>query len=818
MNPHALKVLDYAILLDYLSNYTESEVTRHRIRNLKPITNHKILLKQLDELSEFRYLKSSGQKIPAFSGPTSELFRSIESSRTRGWRLLPEKIFAIGDILIKAANLREGLLKLENIPLLKFKIKKLILLPELRNRILKTVNHKGEIEDRASQELGRIRRQMRKFQERIRNRMEELAGAMYKKGALQDPIVTIRNGRFVLPVRAGSARDVPGVIHDRSSSGATFFIEPKVSVADNCALGKLENEEFQETNRILTDITELIGKKAEDLLENLETVIQMDLLQAKARFCDEIKATPVTLKKTSIAILKDCRNPLLLLHRLYSHSKEENTKSVIPIDLTIDETNRILVITGPNTGGKTVALKTMGLTVLMVQTGLHPVCNENSSIGIFSDIYADIGDEQSLEQNLSTFSAHVKQIIEIIENADHNSLVLLDELGAGTDPAEGSALGISVLSDLKRRNAWVVATTHHNSIKAFAFTTQGIANAAMEFNIKTLEPTYRILMGRIGQSNALTIAERLGFPGRLIEEARKHMEGKILDLQEMLDKVEKSRISAEKQINRATSERSRAKELRKAREDVLCKAEKDARIIIEKATNKSQEILSELLSERKQLKEEIRNFRKKTLSRGIRITPEIKSLDSHGKKLSKLADKVSSLREQSYPERINEGDEAGDIQAGDTVWIKRFQLEANVITKESDKRVVVDVAGKKMRISVNDVQKVRSASRKNQFGNDLQKNRFSVTVETIETDPPELRLNLVGKRVDEALDELQRYMDQVIQCRISQITIIHGFGTGRLQDAVIKYLKRVKEVVRARSGNPNEGGGGVTVVEMNLGN
>jgi len=815
MNSHALHVLDYPVLLEYLSNYTTSEVTRQLILNLKPETDYKLLNQQLAELAEFRYLRSSGQDIPDYSGPKSELFKSIHSSRTIGWRLQPVKIYAIGDVLTKASLLRLGILKLEDIPLLKTRVKKLILLPELRNRIMKTVNHKGEVEDRASQELARIRRKIRKYREKIRENMENLASSLHKQGALQDPIVTIRDGRLVLPVRAGFSREVPGVIHDRSSSGSTFFIEPKASVEDNIALGKLENEEFQEINRILTDITALIGEKADVLLENLEIVIQMDFIQAKAKFCDEIGANPVHLCKTPMANLKETRNPLLVLHRLYSTG--ESQSAVVPIDLNIDENSRILVITGPNTGGKTVALKTLGLTVLMVQTGIHPICSDTSTIGIFTNIYADIGDEQSLEQNLSTFSSHVKQIIEIINNADYQSLILLDELGAGTDPTEGSALGIAILSELLRKNTWAIANTHHNSIKAFAFTTMGIANAAMEFDIRTLKPTYRILMGRIGQSNALDIASRLGFPDRLLAEARQHIEGKTLNLQEMLDRVEKSRISAEKQISKAINEKSRAKELRKAREDVLKRAEKQASEIIEKATAKSQRILAELMQERRELKADIKKVRRSMKSEGITVSIEQDEMEKHGKKLRELSENVNNIREEILADQLDVKEIKGKIQEGDTVWIKRFQVEAVVLKKESESRFLVDMGGKRIRVTDDSIKKIKSARRKKQ-GQKHSGHRkdVQVTVETVSMEAPELRLNLIGKRVDDAVDDLHRYMNQIIKARVSQVTVIHGFGTGRLQNAVVKYLKQLKEVSRARSGTPAEGGGGVTVVEMDL--
>ncbi|HPQ39970.1 MAG TPA: endonuclease MutS2 [bacterium] len=814
MNPHALSVLEYDQLLMYLSRYTDSELVREKILNIQPSTDVRELTASLKELTEFRDLRNSGEDIPPIRGPEIDLTRSITSSKTIGWRLSPESIAAIGKLMTMTETIQTGFMKLTGIPLLKERISRLVILKELHRTILKTVNEKGQIDDRASSELMKIRQGIRRQQERIRSRLEEMAIKLYEKGALQEPIVTLRNNRYVLPVKAGSVRDVPGNVHDRSSSGATFFIEPKGSVSDHNALTRLEAEELQEINRILREITESIGARADQLLENLSIVIDLDMLQARARFCDELNAIPIFPQQEPMVDLKGAVNPLLLLHRLFSSNPEERRREVVPLDLKIDDEARILVITGPNTGGKTVALRTVGLIVLMIQSGLHPPAEEFSRIGIFDDVYADIGDEQSLEQSLSTFSSHVRQIIDILGHADHRSLVLLDELGAGTDPAEGSALGIAILKELNRRNAWTIANTHHNSIKAFAFTTDGISNAAMEFNADTLEPTYRILMGRIGQSNALSIAERLGFPKHLLTEARQHIEGKVQDLQQMIDRVEVSRIQAERQIARASNERFRARELRQAREDVLNRAEKEARGIIDRAVRESETLLAELHRERDSLKAEIRRLNAQQVIEPDTIEAMKQALHHHRDQAAELTDRLESTREVGYH---GSGGPLlpGTPEPGDTVWIKRFRLEAEVLEREGDDRLWVRMQGKRIRIPADGVRLVRKISEPagDTSGTPVLK-PVQVHVESADVEPPPLRLNLVGKRVDEAIDELDRYMDHVIRSGLPQVTIIHGFGTGKLQDAVVRYLKRTRQVISARSGDSSEGGGGVTVVRM----
>lgn len=809
MNTHALKVLGYAQLKEFLSRYTDSEITQQKVLSMKPSRNYKLILSQSMELAEYRYLLTSGQIIPSFSAPKTFLIESFQSSTIKGWRLSPEKIAATGELLQQVEAVRKGFIDLENIPLIKDRVAKLTVLPELTRMIIKSVSPEGEILDKASSELARIRRTMKRHQDRIRGKMEEMAEFYYKKGVLQDPIVTMRQGRYVLPVRAGSIRELPGIVHDKSSSGATFFIEPNVSINDSNALSKLEADERHEVQKILLALTEAIGKKSDLLKENLEIIVEMDFIRSKAHFSEEIKATCIPIKPSPYIDLKGCKNPLLLLHRLHSPIQEERNKPVVPIDIELDPEERMLVITGPNTGGKTVALKTLGISLLMIQSGLHPVCSEFSSFGIFDNIFADIGDEQSLEQSLSTFSSHISHIITILEEADMNSLALLDELGAGTDPEEGSALGIAILKELLRKQVYTVVNTHHNSIKAFAFTTPGIKNAAMEFDSQSLQPTYRILMGKIGQSNALSIAAKLGIPDHVLKDVKNILSDKTKDLQRMLDIVEQRRQAAEKKIAQADSEKTRAKELRKAREDVLEKARQEAKAILEKAVHQSQVILSELHHEYAELKKEIKRLRKieKTASADSVNEPDQLELKQ---RLEKLGNAVSTLKEMIYGDFHEKGPDR-HVNAGDTVILKRFDKRVKVLHVEGDDRLIVELNSKKIRVSLKDIlrlmpDEIVEADSK-QFTNDVQ-------VEFSYSDVPPLRLNLIGKTREEALDELERYMDRVIRSGLPQVTIIHGFGTGTLQNTVVKFLKKTPQVIRARSGEPVEGGGGVTVVEL----
>jgi DNA mismatch repair protein MutS2 len=806
LNQHALKVLEYYSLIDHLAQYTDSEVTRQIILELQPSKDYQTVLCLAQELDEYRRLMLSGYSIPGFSGPVISLNESFKSAKKKGWRLLPENIAAIGDLLHQSDLIKRGFDQIERIPLIKKKTNHISLLPELKNRIIKSVNSNGEILDHASDNLARIRQSIRKHLDRMRSRMEEMALSMHKKGYLQDPVVTFRQGRYVLPVRSGSIRNIPGIVHDKSASGATFFIEPKVSVADSNALNKLEAEERQEVNLVLKNLTAEIGLKSDLLSENFRIVVEMDFLRAKARFCNEIKANFIPIQSEPRIDLKDCKNPTLVLHRLNTLDQNERVKPVVPIDIQLDDSDRILVITGPNTGGKTVALKTVGITVLMVQSGLHPVCSEFSHIGIFKKIFADIGDEQSIQQSLSTFSSHIKHIVTILQQADEQSLALLDELGAGTDPEEGSALGITIINQLLKKKVFSVVNTHHNSIKAFAFTTDGVQNAAMEFDVNSLQPTYRILQGRIGQSNALHIAEKLGFPKSLIQEVHQYYSGKTHDLQKMLDVVEQRRMDAERRIAQTKSEKIRVKELRRAREDVLQNANIEAGRIIKKAVNDAQQILSELYREQDILKKEAKRVKK-----SLKLVQVEKPL--YNKKYTGLESKIADLSDSIQPE-IPESANSDDISKGDIVKLRRFGGEARVLQKESDNRYLVDMNGKKIRVTADDVLLLKKSEKSDMKSfSDTQK-LSGINYDYSDSNPPSLRLNLIGRTTDEAQDELERYMDRVIRHNIPFVTIIHGFGTGKLQNAVMSYLKTVPRVLRARRGESSEGGGGVTIVEL----
>jgi DNA mismatch repair protein MutS2 len=807
LNEHAMTVLEFPVLLKYLTQFTDSVPTKERILQLRPMTRYRDIRDAFEEISEcIELVREKDLRTITLSEGLEE---SIKNATVQGWMLIPQKIADIGSLIHQSEIVKKTICTHESGHRLKAMVEVIKSESELYRSIERAIGDEGEILDHASAELAAVRRKIRKHQDSIRSRMQSIAQEMHKRGFLQDPIVTMRNDRYVLPVKAEQTKGVPGIMHDRSASGVTAFIEPQSIVSINNTLMDLRTAERREIQRILKDLTQRIGSHADNLLYMYQTILEIDFILAKSLFAEEIQGHPVQLTQEARLEVYSCRNPLLVMHKLFSDFQLGDTSPVIPIEFHIGDQKRTLIITGPNTGGKTVVLKSIGLTLLMVQTGLYPTCSPDSTIGMFSEIFADIGDEQSLEQSLSTFSAHLKQIVPILDQADKSSLVLLDELGAGTDPTEGSALGIAILSELLERQVTTVATTHHNSIKAFAFTTEGIANAAMEFDNQSLKPTYRILMGQVGQSNALSIAARLGIPKRILVNAGKHLEGKPADLEKMLKIIEKEKQSAIRLRAKADAEANRARELRRAREDVLKKAQNDAREIMDRARNEAADILDEMTMEEKKLRQAAVSLRKARES--IQDNPDTERTEPaiDFTVTARLKQKIK--REQPVESRITASSWAGRVPSpGDTVWVESMDKEAKVIRLTGLNSVTVEINGKRIKLPLSQVSPAVKPDA------DSDGKSVEVLFEDGEClqDEISMRLNLIGKTADEAVDALDVYLDKAYRAGFPLVTIIHGFGTGKLQSTVVQCLKQNPLVSSVRRGNNAEGGGGVTIAEM----
>ncbi len=667
----------------------------------------------------------------------------------------------------------------------------------LQQAIEKTVDDNAEIKDTASPRLAIIRRELKIAFERLQNKLNRIVANKANQDKLQEAIVTMRHGRYVIPLKAEHKGKIKGIVHDSSASGATIFIEPLETVELNNKWRELQIEEEKEIRRILAELTEEIALESERIVRTVQLLGYLDLTFAKARYAVEnncvqpkmvaINAGQANLSHPGSSIqLKAARHPLL-------------GGQVVPLDLSFDESSWVLVVTGPNTGGKTVALKTVGLMVLMAQCGLQ-LPAEGAELSVFRGIFADIGDEQSIEQSLSTFSSHMTNIIEILARADHRSLVILDEVGAGTDPAEGSALARALLNDFRNRGVTTMVTTHHPELKVYGVETAGVRNASVEFDLETLRPTYRLIVGLPGRSNALAIAERLGLQQEIIQDARGMVATEELAADDLLDEIQRTR--AEVRLQQEESERLR-QELTVQRDNLqarLDQIEDERRDVIRAARRHAEEELADFNKELRKMRTELR-------SAGM----PAETLNA----LKAAAEKMASWTEAPL-------DEAEEVQGledidwlprvGDTVFLDTLNAEG-VIVELDAKEAQVQVGALRVRAKYSDMRKrARSEKRAAERGHVRQYEPADIPPPPAES--PGMEIDIRGKRVDEALEILDRYINAAYNAGLPFGKIVHGKGTGRLRHAVRGYLNDHALVSKVTQGLQNEGGAGVTVIHM----
>ncbi|HPZ59443.1 MAG TPA: endonuclease MutS2, partial [Bacillota bacterium] len=661
---------------------------------------------------------------------------------------------------------------------------------DLENEIDRCIISEDEMADSASAELRNIRRKIALQNEAIRNKINSILTSADNRNILQDSIVTIRQGRYVIPVKQEHKSRLPGIIHDQSATGATLFIEPQSIVNMNNELRELELAEKNEINRILAELSMLIAEAGDDLINNQRILIGLDFIFAKGRLSVKMKAEPPEINVQGILNIRDGRHPLI------------DPQKVVPISVPIGKDYNTLVITGPNTGGKTVTLKTVGLFVLMAQSGLHLPAAHGTNVPVFQKVFADIGDEQSIEQSLSTFSSHMRNIVDIVREADADTLVLLDELGAGTDPTEGAALAISILDELYERGCKTLATTHYTELKKYAIATPGVQNASMEFDVDTLSPTYRLTIGTPGRSNAFEISAKLGLPDHLIHRARGLLDENAIAFEDVIAAIEKDRKLAELdrdeamllriEIKRQQEElERRLQKFEEQKEKLLAKARQEAREIVQETKELSDLILSELRELEKYEDKSLRNRKKEALRREIRELQE--------KNSEKLP--VKRNFKPVRPEELN---------IGDRVKLLSLNQNGELISLPDDKNEVqVQVGLMKINVGLDQISKVQNGkkqetTKKSQYGKLYRSKVTSVAPSC----------NVVGKVLDDALVEVDKYLDDAFMAGLKEVTIIHGRGTGILREGLAAMLKAHKHVEKIRKGNYNEGGDGVTVVTL----
>ena len=666
-------------------------------------------------------------------------------------------------------------------------------LTSLSHEINRCIPSEEEIADDASPGLKQVRRQMHQANDRIRAQLNAMVNGG-TRNYLQDAVITQRNGRFCIPVKAEYRSQVPGMIHDQSSTGSTLFIEPMAVVKLNNDLRELEIKEEKEIEIVLANLSGQVAVNSDAINDNILLMTELDFIFARAQLSLYYKGSEPDFNEEGLVRIKKGRHPLL------------DPKKVVPVDIRIGEDFTMLVISGPNTGGKTVSLKTVGLFTLLGQSGLHIPASDHSELAIFDEIYADIGDEQSIEQSLSTFSAHMTNIVSFWNQADERSLVLFDELGAGTDPTEGAALAISILSNLHRRNVRTIATTHYSELKVFALSTPGIENGCCEFSVETLRPTYRLLIGVPGKSNAFAISEKLGLPDYVIEEAREHLTQDAESFEDVISDLESSRAQIEHEREEVNRYKQEIEELKKRLERKEGRLDSSRDEILRKAREEAQTVLREA---KEYADETIRSYNKLGKASG--------SAKEMERERTKLREKMNALQKANgikADQKPKKQLQAKDLRIGDCVRVLSMNLRGTVSTlPDARGNLFVQMGILRSQVNLKDLEKLedelpaysKSSSVKTSGSGKIRMSKSS----SISSE-----LNLLGMTTDEAIVELDKYLDDAYLAHLSPVRIVHGKGTGALRKAVHQYLRRQKHVASYRLGEYGEGDAGVTIVEF----
>jgi len=654
----------------------------------------------------------------------------------------------------------------------------------VEEEITRCIMGEEEIADGASPALARIRRSMRQANEKVREKLNSMIHSASYAKYLQEPIITIRNGRFVLPVKQEYRQNIPGLVHDQSGSGATLFIEPSAVVELGNTYKKLQSEEAEEIERILTELTAMVAPIAGDLYENLMLLGEIDLYFAKAALGRDMRAVCPKLNQRGYLYIVRGRHPLI------------DPEKVVPIDVWLGKDFHTLVLTGPNTGGKTVTLKTIGLFTLMAQAGLFIPAETGSELSVFEEVFADIGDEQSIEQSLSTFSSHMSNVVDILKKADERSLVLLDELGAGTDPIEGAALAMSILEDLHARRTRTAATTHYSEIKAFALTRDGMENASMEFDVDKLAPTYRLFIGIPGKSNAFEISRRLGISETIIESARQFLESEDVKFEDVISMAESQRALAEEEKRMAEAARKELDALRAATEAERKKLEAEKAKYQNKAREDARKIVAETKATMDRLVKQVHALKNIDMSAADRVIQ--KSRDELRAAESKLSEPVQKAV------IVDPGHAPKTVRPGDRVKIVSLDKEADVLSAPDAKKEVQVQAGIiKLSVKLSDLRLLKSNAA----------NSGSTKV-SLNTKRVGLELDVRGMMVNDAIIVVDRYLDDAAMAGLNEVNIIHGKGTGALRAGLQEHFRRSPRVKSFRLGNYGEGDAGVTVVSL----
>lgn len=786
MDRRAWETLEFHKVIEQLKEHAASSLGKHMVASLEPSHDMEdVRQRQAATFEGTEVLRLKGQ-VPL--GGIGDIRPHIQRAKIGGV-LNASELLAIANTLASAGRLKRFILNVVEeeeleLPILQRLADDLVPLRPLQQSIKSCIDEYGQVLDSATSLLRKLRNEIRRLESRARQALEQMTRSSANQKMLQETLVTIRNERYVIPVKADYRQAFGGIVHDQSASGATLFVEPQTVVNINNQLNEARVKEEKEIERILTDLSVEVQEHVLELTDNASRLAELDFLFAKAFYAQRIEGTQPVLNDVSRMRIKKGRHPLI------------PAEEVVPLDIELGDNQTSLIITGPNTGGKTVSLKTAGLLTLMAQAGLFVPAEDESEFAVFSSVYADIGDEQSIEQNLSTFSGHMKNMIRILDHFDRQSLILLDEIGAGTDPAEGAALAIAILDHISNRGARVIATTHYSEMKAYAYNREEALNASVEFDVESLQPTYRLLMGVPGKSNAFAVAGRLGLQTPVIEAARQQMGQDESKVQHMIQSLEEQRSAAEKSKMTAEELKREAERLWADVESQRRQLEEEKQQIREKAKQQAQEEVNRAKQEAEAIVSELREMAKEEQA-GIkehRLIEAKKGLD----------DAVPEWETSSTAsKRIGAANQT--IRPGDDVRVLSVGQKGHVIEETGKQEFEVQIGIMKMKVRHSDLEKIGSGSKEPEVAvAPVKSNR-----ETVKTE-----LDLRGFNVDDAVMDIDRYIDEAVLAGLNQVSVIHGKGTGVLRKGVHDYLRRHRNVRSYRLGGQGEGGSGSTIVEL----
>ena len=777
----AIQILEFNKIKQTVDSLCACSLGQKRVEYLSPSIDEKQVEYSLNQSDEaLKIILALGE---APLGGVTDITEAIKRAKISAM-LSAHELLGISRLLYAVSQLKTFSERLNEIkvdaPIFSSQVNSLVSLNSLQTAINDCIDETGYILDSASSELRNIRRSIQSTEARIKEKLNHVVSE--RRNKLTDGIVTIRNERYVVPVRAEAKNTFGGTVHDQSSSGNTYFIEPKEVVDLNNKLQEYHVEERREIERILRALTEEVKKFVDALAVNVEVLGEIDFMFAKGKYARLINGTRPKMNTKGIIRLVAARHPLI------------DQKVVVPNDIELGDEYTTIVITGPNTGGKTVTLKTVGLLTLMAQAGLLIPAHETSQLAIFDHVFADIGDEQSIEQSLSTFSSHMTNIVRIMERLTVNSLILFDELGAGTDPKEGASLAISILDYVKVRGARTIATSHYPELKAYAYENDDVINASVEFNIETLSPTYRLLVGVPGRSNAFEISKRLGLKEAILTTARAYVETERTEMTDLITKLEDRGLELDHEIQLLQKQNQEVEEMRLDYERKIAKFEAERERVLEEIKKEAFENIRQAKEEAEQIVADLRQA-KKMADLSIKDHELTEKLTSLKKSEAKQAEQFKRKARNKAP-----------LKAGDEVMVLSLNRQGELIEKTKNGDWMVQLGMMKVNIKEEDLEYLRQSVKKKDSGKGKMIHKRNTNVG--------IQLDLRGERYEDAMLRLDKYMDEVLLAGYQTVTIIHGHGTGALRQGVHKYLKKNKHVASFRFGGAGEGGTGATVVEL----